>query len=65
MAAKNSHKPRKGKNPESIPMNADWIESVLAKPEQNQNVISAWKANYSKWPKALKNALSERGITIK
>ena len=65
MVAKNSHKAKKGKNPDSIPINADWIESVLSNPKQNQRVISAWQENYEEWPKALKNALSERGISIK
>ncbi len=64
MAAKNSHKAKKGKNPHSIRMNADFIESVLAKPEENQRVISDWKSSYQEWPKALKNALSKRGITL-
>ena len=65
MVSKNSHKAKKGKNPDSICINADWIESVLLNPKQNQGVISAWQENYEKWPKALKNALSERGISIK
>ena len=64
MAAKNSHKAKKGKNPDSIRMNTVFIESVLAEPEKNQRVISDWKSRYQEWPKALKNALSKRGITL-
>jgi len=64
MVAKNGHKPKKGKNPISIPMNADFVESILANPRQNQYVISAWEESYCTWPKALKNALSDRGISI-
>ena len=62
MARRKSVAVKKGKNPQSIPFNLEFIRNRIANGETG--VIEEWKKNYSKFPKSLKAALKREGIII-
>ena len=61
MAVRKPPKGKKGKAPESIPMNLEFIKNRIANGELG--VIEEWKKNYSEFPKPLKAALKQEGIS--
>ena len=62
MAVRKPPKGKKGKAPESIPMNLEFIKNRIANGELG--VIEEWKKNYSEFPKPLKAALKQEGICL-
>ena len=62
MAVRKPPKGKKGKAPESIPMNLEFIKNRIANGELG--VIEEWKKNYSDFPKPLKAALKQAGICL-
>ena len=61
MATRKPPKVKKGKNPESILANVQFIKNRIANGETR--VIEAWKQKYSEFPKSIKEALKREGIS--
>ncbi len=61
MAVRKSPQARKGKNPDSIPANVEFIRNVIASGQTG--VIERWKQKYSTFPKSLKEALKQAGLS--
>ena len=62
MAVRKPPKAKKGKNPDSIPATIQFIKDRIANGETG--VIERWKQKYSEFPKSLKEALKQEGITF-
>tara|TARA_B100000965_G_scaffold269857_1_gene228275 strand:- start:1365 stop:1553 length:189 start_codon:yes stop_codon:yes gene_type:complete len=62
MAVRKPPKAKKGKNPEQIPMNIQWIKSEIA--ANNVGLLERWKKAFHRWPTPLKEALKQEGITF-
>ena len=61
MAVRKPPKSKKGKSSDSVPMNLEFIKNRIANGETG--VIEEWKKNYSEFPKPLKAALKQEGIS--
>ena len=61
MAVRKAPKGKKGRNPEQIPANVEFIKNRIANGELG--VIEEWKKIYSDFPKPLKEALKQEGIS--
>ena len=55
-------KAKKGKNPDSIPATIQFVKDRIANGETG--VIERWKQKYSTFPRSLRAALEQEGITI-
>ena len=54
-------RPKKGKNPESIAPNVEFIKNLMKQPERNTESLKSIK---ERCPKAVIAALREEGITL-
>ena len=61
MAVRKPPKHKKGKNPEQIPATLEFIKTRIANGETG--VIERWKQKYSTFPKPLREALKQEGIS--
>ncbi len=61
MAVRKPPKGKKGTHPDQIPATLDFIKRRIANGETG--VIERWKQKYSDFPKPLKEALKQEGIS--
>tara|TARA_B100000029_G_scaffold348870_1_gene341253 strand:- start:391 stop:573 length:183 start_codon:yes stop_codon:yes gene_type:complete len=54
-------RPKKGKNPESIPLNVEFIKNLLKEPERHAQALKSIKERCSK---SVREVLREEGITL-